>query len=236
MKPSTKVKSVELGEYRINYASEGSGPTMIMLHGSDKREDWKVWQPLIELSKEYTLVIPDLVGFGQSTIPVETPDYKVQARVLHEMMERLGIQKAIFVGTSWGGQVALEVAINWSQSVEELILISSTYDKSQLPKLKGVKKPTLIIWAEDDLVAQLKAGYLLRDSIRTARLEVLGAVAKNPHYDFTIAHKLERYRKDVILSLMRGFLSAPTEKIAEPPELEPELKGMAMKDEKEEKS
>ncbi|MDA4113317.1 MAG: alpha/beta hydrolase [Thaumarchaeota archaeon] len=233
---STTVKSVELGEYRVNYASEGSGPTMIMLHGSDKREDWKVWQPLIELSKEYTLVMPDLVGFGHSTIPPETPDYKVQARVLHEMMERLGIQKAIFVGTSWGGQVALEVAINWPQSVEDLILISSTYDKSQLLKLKSVKKPALIIWAEDDLVAQLKAGYLLRDSIGTARLEVLGAVAKNPHYDFTIAHKLERYRKDVIISLMRGFLSAPGEKIAEPPELEPELKGMAMKEEKEEKS
>jgi pimeloyl-ACP methyl ester carboxylesterase len=236
MKASTTVKTVELGEYRVNYASEGTGPTMIMLHGSDKREDWKVWQPLIELSKQYTLVMPDLVGFGGSTIPAETPDYRVQARVLHEMMERLGIQKAIFVGTSWGGQVALEVAINWPQSIEELILISSTYDKTQLLKLRSVKKPTLIIWAEDDLVAQLKAGYLLRDSIGTARLEVLGAVAKNPHYDFTIAHKLERYRKDVILSLIRDFLSAPVEKIAEPPELEPELKGMAMKEEKEEKS
>ena len=55
--------------------------------------------------------MPDLVGFGRSTVPVETPDYKVQARVLHEMMDRLGIQKAILVGTSWGGQVALEVAI-----------------------------------------------------------------------------------------------------------------------------
>src|SRR5580693_5419725 len=176
MKASTTVKSVELGEYTINYASEGSGPTMIMLHGSDKREDWKVWQPLNELSREYTLLMPDLVGFGHSTIPAETPDYRVQARVLHEMMERLGIQKAILVGTSWGGQVALEVAINWPQSVEDIILISSTYDKSQVPKLKGVKRPTLIIWAEDDLVAQLKAGYLLRDSIRTARLEVLGAV------------------------------------------------------------
>ena len=236
MKASTTVKTVELGEYRVNYASEGTGPTMIMLHGSDKREDWKVWQPLIDLSKGYTLLMPDLVGFGHSTIPAETPDYKVQARVLHEMMERLGIQKAIFVGTSWGGQVALEVAINWPQSIEELILISSTYDKTQLLKLRAVKKPTLIIWAEDDLVAQLKAGYLLRDSIGTARLEVLGAVAKNPHYDFTIAHKLERYRKDVILSLIRDFLSAPAEKIAEPPELEPELKGMAMKEEKEEKS
>ena len=236
MKASATVKTVELGEYRINYASEGSGPTMILLHGSDKREDWKVWEPLMELSKDFSLVIPDLVGFGRSTIPVETPDYNVQARVLHEMMERLGVQKAILVGTSWGGQVALEVAINWPQTVDTLVLISSTYDKPQLLRLKTMKRPTLIIWAEDNLVAQLKAGYLLRDSIRTARIEVLGAVAKNPNYDFTIAHKLERYKKDVIISLIRDFLSSPSEKIAEPPELEPELKGLAMKEQKEEES
>jgi pimeloyl-ACP methyl ester carboxylesterase len=215
MKASATVKSVELGEYRINYASEGTGPTMIMLHGSDKREDWKVWEPLMALSKDFSLVIPDLVGFGRSTIPVETPDYKVQAR---------------------GGQVALEVAINWPQSVDSLVLISSTYDKPQLLRLKKMKRPTLIIWAEDNLVAQLKAGYLLRDSIMTSRIEVLGAVAKNPNYDFTIAHKLERYKKDVIISLVRDFLSSPSEKIAEPPELEPELKGLAMKEQKEEES
>src|ERR1039457_1344321 len=236
MKASATVKTIELGEYRINYASEGSGPTMILLHGSDKREDWKVWEPLMELSKDFSLVIPDLVGFGRSTIPVETPAYKVQARVLHDMMERVGVQKAILVGTSWGGQVALEVAINWPQTVDTLVLISSTYDKPQLLRLKTIKRPTLIIWAEDNLVAQLKAGYLLRDSIRTARIEVLGAVAKNPNYDFTIAHKLERYKKDVIISLIRDFLSSPSEKIAEPPELEPELKGLAMKEQKEEES
>ncbi len=236
MKASPTVKTVELGEYRINYASEGTGPAMFLLHGSDKREDWKVWEPLLELSKDFSIVMPDLVGFGRSSIPVETPDYKVQARVLHEMMERLGVQKAILVGTSWGGQVALEVAINWPQSVDSLVLISSTYDKPQLLRLKNMKRPTLIIWAEDNLVAQLKAGYLLRDSIRTARIEVLGAVAKNPNYDFTIAHKLERYKKDAIISLIRDFLSSPSEKIAEPPELEPELKGLAMKEQKEEKS
>jgi pimeloyl-ACP methyl ester carboxylesterase len=236
MRASATVKGVELGEYRINYACEGSGPTMIMLHGSDKREEWRVWEPLLELSRDYSLVIPDLVGFGGSTIPIETPDYKAQARVLHEMMERLGVQKAILVGTSWGGQVALEVAMSWPQSVEDLILISSTYDKSQLLRLGGMRRPTMIIWAEDDRVAPLKAGYLLRDSIGTSRLEVLGAVAKNPHYDFTIAHKLQRYKKEAILSLIRDFLTSPLQKIAEPPALEPELKGRARKDEKEEGS
>jgi pimeloyl-ACP methyl ester carboxylesterase len=235
MKASTTVKTIELGEYKLNYASEGSGPSMMMLHGADKREDWTVWQPLMSLSAGYSLVIPDLVGFGKSSRPVETPDYKVQARVLHEMMDRLGIQKAVFVGTSWGGQVALELAIEWPERVESLVLISSTYDKPQLPRLKKVSRPTLIIWAEDDQIASVKAGYVLRDAIRTARLEVLSPVAKNPNLDFTIAHKLERYRQDVVLSMIRDFLSAPSEKIAEPPELEPELRGMAMKEDTEKK-
>jgi pimeloyl-ACP methyl ester carboxylesterase len=151
------------------------------------------------------------------------------------MVDKLSVQKAILVGTSWGGQVALEFAINWPERVESMVLISSTYDKGQLSRLKKVGRPALIIWAEDDLVAQVKAGYVLRDAIRTAKIQVLDPVAKNPHYDFTIAHKLERYRKDVILSMIRDFLSDPQGKIAVPPELEPELRGMAMQEEKESK-
>jgi pimeloyl-ACP methyl ester carboxylesterase len=235
LSPSTSVKSIELGEYRVNYATEGSGPHMVLLHGADKREDWSVWTPLLELAKQYSLIMPDLIGFGKSSRPVETPDYTVQARVLHEMVDKLSVQKAILVGTSWGGQVALEFAINWPERVESMVLISSTYDKGQLSRLKKVGRPALIIWAEDDLVAQVKAGYVLRDAIRTAKIQVLDPVAKNPHYDFTIAHKLERYRKDVILSMIRDFLSDPQGKIAVPPELEPELRGMAMQEEKESK-
>lgn len=224
--PAT-IKKIELGEYVINFAQKGTGPAMLLIHGSDKRDDWRVWEPLMDLSSDHSLLIPDLIGFGGSTVPVETPDYKTQARVLHEFMEKLSVPKAVLVGTSWGGQVALEMAIDWPSSVEALVLISSTYDKPQLTRLGGMSRPTLILWAEDDLIAQIKAGYLLRDSIGTSRLEVLGAVAKNPEYDFTIAHKLERYRKDVVLKLVRDFLSSPAEKIAEPPEMEQELKGMA---------
>ena len=232
VKATTEVRKVELGEYALNYATEGGGPNMIMLHGGDKRDDWRVWQPLMSLSREYTLTVPDLVGFGGSTKPAETPDYKVQARVISELMDRLGVEKAVFVGTSWGGQVALEVAIDWPDRVESLVLISSTFDKEQLPKLRRVNRPALIIWAQDDHVAQVKAGYVLRDALRTAKLDVLPPVAKNPNYDFTVAHKLEKYRSDVVASMISDFLVAPWQKIAEPPELEPELRGMAMKEEK----
>lgn len=228
------VKTVELGEYRVNYASVGTGPTMVLLHGSDKREEWSVWKPLIDLSAKWSLLMPDLVGFGGSTRPVETPDYTAQAKVVHELMDKLTIPKATFAGTSWGGQIALEFAINWPERVENLILISSTYDKPQLQRLRKLRRPTLIVWAEDDLVTQVKAGYNLRDAIRTSRIEVLEPVARNPNYDFTAAHKLERYRKDVILSMIREFMSDPSGMVTEPPEMEPELRGLAMKEEKEE--
>lgn len=230
---STIVHTVELGEYRMNYAAQGSGPAMLMLHGSDKREDWSVWKPLMPLSKSYSLIIPDLIGFGASTKPPETPDYVAQARVLHELMDRLEVDKAVLVGTSWGGQVALQLAADWPERVDSLVLISSTYDKAQIPRLKKINRPALILWAEDDLVAQVKAGYLLRDALRTARLVVLDPVAKNPEYDFTVAHKLERYSPGAIVSIMTDFLSAPARKAVEAPEMEPELRGMAMKEEKE---
>jgi len=76
----------------------------------------------------------------------------------------------------------------------------------------------------------LKAGYILRDAIRTAKLEVLPPIAKNPRYDFSFAHKLERYRSDVLISIVTDFLSAPWQKVAEPPEMEPELRGMMMRE------
>ena len=226
-------KIIEVGEYTVNVASVGAGPAVVMLHGEEKQPSWREWDGFLGLADGYRLIVPDLVGFGKSSHPSETPDYKAQARIVHELIEVMGVRKATFAGYSWGGQVALEVAIGWPESVESLLLVASTYDKSQLPKLSKIRKPSLVVWAEDDLVTQLKAGYLLRDSIRTSRLEVLPPVAKDPRHDFTIAHRLLVSRREELIRLFRSFLASPSSATAEPPELEKELRGMAMKQETE---
>jgi pimeloyl-ACP methyl ester carboxylesterase len=226
---ATEEKVVELGEYKVNVASSGEGPALVMLHGEEKRPSWRDWEGFFVLADGHRVIVPDLVGYGKSSRPSETPDYKAQARIVHELLEEMKVGKATLAGYSWGGQVALEVAISWPETIESLLLVASTYDKGQLPKLSKVRRPTLVVWAEDDLVTQLKAGYLLRDAIRTSRLEVLPPVAKDPRHDFTIAHRLLASRRDEILALFRAFLSSPSEATAEPPELEKELKGMAMK-------
>jgi len=222
-------KMVEVGEYKINVATAGTGPALVMLHGEEKRPSWKDWEGFLGLADSRRLVIPDLVGFGKSSRPSETPDYRGQARIVHELLDVMKVEKATFAGYSWGGQVALEVAIDWPERIDSLLLVASTYDKSQLPKLSKIRRPSLVIWAEDDLVTQLKAGYLLRDAIQSSRLEVLAPVAKDPKYDFTIAHRLLVSRREEVLRLFRLFLASPSTATAEPPELEKELRGMAMK-------
>jgi pimeloyl-ACP methyl ester carboxylesterase len=224
---------VELGEYKVNVAFAGTGPVILLLHGEANRPSWREWEGFLGLADKYRLIIPDLVGFGKSSRPSETPDYRAQARIVHELLEVIKVDKATLAGYSWGGQVALEMAINWPESIESILLVASTYDKDQLPKLSKLRKPSLVIWAEDDLVTQLKAGYLLRDAIGTSRLEVLSPVAKDPRHDFTIAHRLLMSRKDELLRLFRAFLASPSASTAEPPELEKELRGMAMKRETE---
>ncbi|MDV3276978.1 MAG: alpha/beta hydrolase [Nitrososphaerales archaeon] len=222
-------KKVAAGEFTVNCATVGKGENIVLLHGSDHRESWRVWEPMLPLGDAYSLIMPDLIGYGGSSAPTETPDYRAQARVVKDLLERLSVENTNLMGTSWGGQVALEFALEWPDSVKAIVLIASAYDKEQLQRLQKLRKPTLIVYAEDDMMTQLKAGYLLRDAIGTSRLEVLEPVARDPAHDFTISHKLERFRAPLVLQLVRLFLSKPAEMIAEPPEMENELKGMALR-------
>jgi len=219
----------DVGEFRLNYASAGKGETILFLHGSDHRENWHVWEPLLPLSDSYSMLMPDLIGYGNSTRPIETPTHEAQAQIMKDFLERVSVEKTNLLGASWGGQVALEFALNWPRSVKSIVLLASSYSPEQIGRLGKLRKPTLIVYAEDDMVTQLKAGYLLRDAIGMSRLEVLNSVARDPSEGFTMAHKLEKFRAPQVMQLVRLFLAKPEEMISEPPEMENELRGLALR-------
>ena len=129
--------------------------------------------------------------------------------------------------------MALEFALEWPESVESMVLVASSYDKEQLPRLRKMRRPTLIIYAEDDMVTQLKAGYVLRDAIGTSRLEVLDPVSRDPKEDFRMSHRLQKFRAPQLMQLAKLFLSKPEAMVAEPPEMENQLRGMALRKEDE---
>jgi pimeloyl-ACP methyl ester carboxylesterase len=226
-------ETVEVGEYAINFATAGSGKPLLMLHGSEPGEGWRTMEPLFPLADGRRLIVPDLLGYGRSSRPEETPDYTVQAQAVRDLVEKLKLDKVGVLGSGWGGQVALEYALAWPESVEAVVLVASAYDKGQLKRLKTLRRPTLIVYAEDDMVTQLKAGYLLRDAIGSSRLEVMDAVARDPRQDFRMSHRLQKFRAPQLLQIVRLFLSRPESMVHEPPELEKELKGRALREEDE---
>jgi hypothetical protein len=224
-------KQVEVGEFTINYATAGAGEPLLLLHGSEPTETWRVWNQILGLADTYKVVAPDLVGHGRSSRPPERPDYRTQAQMIGDLVEKLEANEVSLIGSGWGGQVALEFTLMKPEVVKSMVLIASSYDKHQLRRLGKPKRPALMIYAEDDMVTQLKAGYLLRDAIGTSRLEVLDSVARDPLYDFRMSHRLQKFRAPEVLQLVRLFLSKPEAMVAEPPELENELKGMELRGE-----
>src|SRR5947208_15265964 len=93
-------KKVGVGEYTLRYAEAGEGESLVLLHGSDHRENWRVWEPLLQLAEGNHLVIPDLLGYEGSSTPMETPDHRRQALVLDELMERLSLRSVIVCASS----------------------------------------------------------------------------------------------------------------------------------------
>jgi len=226
-------KGIAVGEFNVNFATAGNGPPLLLLHGSEPGETWRVWEPLLGLADSRRVIAPDLLGHGKSSKPTETPDHRGQAHMLRDFLDRLEVETLSIMGSGWGGQVALEFALEWPESVSSMVLVASSYDREQLPRLQKMRRPTLIIYAEDDMVTQLKAGYLLRDAIGTSRLEVLDPVSRDPKEDFRMSHRLQRFRAPQLMQLAKLFLSRPEAMIAHPPEMENELRGMALRKEDE---
>lgn len=73
----------------------------------------------------YTCVCLDFAGFGDTPEPERAYFVKDYANDVLKMLEDLGIKSAVFVGHSFGGRVAIELAAHHKEVVEKLVLVDS---------------------------------------------------------------------------------------------------------------
>jgi pimeloyl-ACP methyl ester carboxylesterase len=84
-----------------HYVTAGSGPAVLLLHGWP--QTWYEWRHVIErLSGEFTVVAPDLRGFGYSAKPAAGYDGETVAGDLARLAEHLGLTDVTVVGHDWG--------------------------------------------------------------------------------------------------------------------------------------
>jgi pimeloyl-ACP methyl ester carboxylesterase len=115
----------EVGGVRVHYQEKGSGPALVLIHGNNSSA--YTWKDVFDaLAAEYRVVALDLKGFGFTAKPAGG-DYRVeaQAALVVGLMDALKVERAVLVGSSLGGGVALAAAIDYPERVGGLVLVGS---------------------------------------------------------------------------------------------------------------
>jgi len=114
----------EIHGHRRAFRKLGRGPALLLLHGIG--DSSQTWVPLMRrLARRYTVIAPDLLGHGASDKP--RADYSVAAYAngMRDLMEVLGVDRATIVGHSLGGGVAAQIAYQYPERCERLVLVAS---------------------------------------------------------------------------------------------------------------
>lgn len=107
-----------------NYIRQGSGPTILLLHGwGDNTSGLK---PLIiSISKSNDVVAVDLPGFGGTQAPEGIWGLDEYAAFVQSFVEKLGIKPKVVIGHSNGGAIAIR-AVSKGLATDKLILLASS--------------------------------------------------------------------------------------------------------------
>jgi len=109
----------------IAYLEGGSGAPLVLVHGfgADKDNFTRVARWLVP---HYRVIVPDLVGFGESTHRTDVDyHYAAQARRLHDFTQALGLAHLDLGGNSMGGGISMSFAAQYPQEVASLWLIDA---------------------------------------------------------------------------------------------------------------
>src|SRR3970282_1484694 len=94
---------------KISYSDTGKGSAIVLLHGF--LENQTMWQNLVpELRQKNRIITIDLLGHGESGCVGYVHSMEDNAEAIRSVLSELRIRKAIFVGHSMGGYVALAFA------------------------------------------------------------------------------------------------------------------------------
>ncbi len=120
--PGFTPRYVRANGIRLHVWTAGAGPALVLLHGYP--QSGIMWRKLApELSRHYSVVVPDLRGYGDSDKPRDGYDKKTMARDIHEVMLALGHQTYSVVGHDRGARVSHRLAIDHADAVRKLCLL-----------------------------------------------------------------------------------------------------------------
>ena len=125
----------EISGSRMHYIDEGSGPTLLFLHGNPTSS--YLWRNVIKpLREHYRCIAPDLIGFGQSDRPDIDYRFPTHYSYVEALVEALDLRDVTLVLHDWGGPLGFRLAQQQPERVRALCFMETfpfTMDWSELP-------------------------------------------------------------------------------------------------------
>ena len=106
----------------MHYVIGGQGDAVVLLHGFP--QSWYEWRHIMPaLAKNYTVITPDLRGFGDSSKPVTGYDGKTTAEDIYQLTSQLGFNQILLVAHDVGSQTAYSYAAAHPNNVSKLVIM-----------------------------------------------------------------------------------------------------------------
>jgi pimeloyl-ACP methyl ester carboxylesterase len=165
---------------KIFYSDTGKGKAIVLLHGF--LENQAMWQDLVpELRQKHRIITIDLLGHGKTECLGYVHSMEDNAEAVQAVLYKLRIRKAVFIGHSMGGYVALAFCELYPENVRGLVLMNSTSKADSEERkanrdraIKAVKKDytTFIRLSISNLFSPDNSEKLI-DEIEKVKLEAL---------------------------------------------------------------
>jgi haloacetate dehalogenase len=125
--PGFTLETIMAGDGPIRLRRGGSGPPLLLLHGNPQTHVmWHAVAP--KLAERFTVICPDLRGYGGSLKPPPTPDHApyaktVMARDMVEVMQHFGFARFLVGSHDRGARVSHRLALDFPEHVEKLAVL-----------------------------------------------------------------------------------------------------------------
>ena len=138
-------KTVEVQGIKISYSDSGTGKDILILHGwGSSYDSWLEVQKDLA-SRGFRVIVPDLPGFGRSDEPSSQWGLEDYSEFVHEFARMTGIKnKFTLAGHSFGGRVAIDYSVRYSEDLEFLVLIAA----AGVMRHKKIKTQILLVFTK----------------------------------------------------------------------------------------
>jgi len=132
---------IEINGARVHYVDEGSGETILCLHGEPT---WSyLYRKMIPiLAAGHRVIALDFIGFGRSDKFSDSEDYTFQMHsgTLAGFIEQLDLRGVTAVVQDWGGLIGLPVATQMSDRFSRLVIMNTGLATGDVPATEGFMK------------------------------------------------------------------------------------------------